>query len=285
LKERFLEKENTYFAWTLTISVGAHLTFFLIIFGLTVFQINYKKLTPISSIRIVSVRPVSQSPSQIKTVAPPRPVIKKPIVKQPALKPPEKNKIIEKKKIDTKKVEKPKAPEKEKKVVYKKDETKPQPKSTPLPIPPSPPQPEPQAVSSGAQNPPPSSFQNIPSNYPGATSSLNPEIPGSPAGAFSIGGANLPEYYAANARLKIMSHFNVPSHLKNTEAKCKVSFDVARNGTISGIKIEESSGNPILDTSAIRAIEETESLAPLPDEFKGSSLHVFVTFDFSYDFN
>jgi protein TonB len=100
--------------------------------------------------------------------------------------------------------------------------------------------------------------------------------------AMSPGDISIPEYYVGNARLLIMSHFNVPSYLRNTDAQCRVSFTVLRDGSITNIKIDKSSGNGILDMVALRAIQDTGSLAPLPDEIKNPSLNVVVTFDFNY---
>jgi periplasmic protein TonB len=59
-----------------------------------------------------------------------------------------------------------------------------------------------------------------------------------------------------------------------------VEFKIARDGTISGIGLAQSSGNPDVDRSAIRAVEASNPLGPLPSDYSGSSVSVSFYFDF-----
>lgn len=58
-----------------------------------------------------------------------------------------------------------------------------------------------------------------------------------------------------------------------------VQFDIMRDGTIAHVKLSSSSGDPEADRSAIRAVEASNPLAPLPPDYRGSSISVNVSFD------
>ncbi len=60
-----------------------------------------------------------------------------------------------------------------------------------------------------------------------------------------------------------------------------VQFDIMRDGTIAHVKLSGSSGDPEADRSAIRAVEASNPLAPLPSDYRGSSISVNVSFDLS----
>jgi protein TonB len=59
-----------------------------------------------------------------------------------------------------------------------------------------------------------------------------------------------------------------------------LSFTIARDGTISNVEIKQSSGIPTLDRSAHRAILASNPLAPLPSDYRGSSVTVSFYFEF-----
>ena len=60
-----------------------------------------------------------------------------------------------------------------------------------------------------------------------------------------------------------------------------VTFVVHRNGSVSDPRIEQSSGVPSLDLSAIQAVERVGAFGPLPAGYSGSS--VSVAYTFTYD--
>lgn len=53
-----------------------------------------------------------------------------------------------------------------------------------------------------------------------------------------------------------------------------VSFQIQRNGTITGIDISQSSGSPAFDFAGLRAVHLSSPLPPLPASFTGDSLGV-----------
>ena len=60
-----------------------------------------------------------------------------------------------------------------------------------------------------------------------------------------------------------------------------VTFTVHRDGSVSDPRIEQSSGVPSLDLSAIQAVERVNAFGPLPAGYVGSS--VSVAYTFTYD--
>ncbi len=59
-----------------------------------------------------------------------------------------------------------------------------------------------------------------------------------------------------------------------------VEFDILSNGTITNVKLTQSSGIPEVDRSAERAVIASSPLAPLPQTYTKSSVHVNFYFDF-----
>ena len=66
-----------------------------------------------------------------------------------------------------------------------------------------------------------------------------------------------------------------------TEAKrVYLTFDIARDGHPSNVQIEQSSGVPSLDQSAVRALQRIDSFGPLPTDYSGSKVSVEFWFDY-----
>ena len=59
-----------------------------------------------------------------------------------------------------------------------------------------------------------------------------------------------------------------------------VTFDIARDGHPSNVQIEQSSGVPSLNNSAIQAVQRVDSFGPLPTEYSGSKVSVEFWFDY-----
>lgn len=59
-----------------------------------------------------------------------------------------------------------------------------------------------------------------------------------------------------------------------------VTFDIDRSGHPSHIEIEQSSGVPSLDTSALQAVQRVQSFEPLPPDYSGSKVSVEFWFDY-----
>jgi protein TonB len=59
-----------------------------------------------------------------------------------------------------------------------------------------------------------------------------------------------------------------------------ILFDIARNGIPSNVRIEQSSGIPSLDQSAVRALQRIDTFGPLPPGYSGSYVSVEFWFDY-----
>ncbi len=59
-----------------------------------------------------------------------------------------------------------------------------------------------------------------------------------------------------------------------------ITFEINRSGSPGSIRVEQSSGIPSLDQSALRALQRIDTFGPLPPEYGGS--HVAVEFWFDY---
>jgi protein TonB len=60
----------------------------------------------------------------------------------------------------------------------------------------------------------------------------------------------------------------------------KIKFTIQRNGTVGSASIENSSGNAVLDTAALRAVLATRTLPPLPDQYPNPTLGVHLQFEY-----
>jgi len=59
-----------------------------------------------------------------------------------------------------------------------------------------------------------------------------------------------------------------------------VTFDIKRDGHPTNIQIEQSSGVPSLDQSAVRALERIDTFGPLPPDYSESKVSVEFWFDY-----
>ena len=62
--------------------------------------------------------------------------------------------------------------------------------------------------------------------------------------------------------------------------KNTVKFVIMRDGTLTGIEVEESAGQ-LLDIASQRALQYTKQVSPLPREFTGNSLTIHLIFEYS----
>ena len=92
-----------------------------------------------------------------------------------------------------------------------------------------------------------------------------------------VSGFCCPEY-VGDMRDRIIKNWN-----QNQRASGIVimKYIIQRNGQITDIEIGTSSGNPVLDLAAQRALINTRMLAPLPSAFSGQRLPVELTFEYT----
>ncbi len=59
-----------------------------------------------------------------------------------------------------------------------------------------------------------------------------------------------------------------------------VTFDINRTGQPKNVQIEQSSGIPSLDQSAVRALQRIDTFGPLPSDYSGNKVSVEFWFDY-----
>jgi periplasmic protein TonB len=66
----------------------------------------------------------------------------------------------------------------------------------------------------------------------------------------------------------------------STAQRVYITFDVARDGHPFNVRVEQSSGVPSLDTSAVRALQRIDTFGTLPPDYSGSKISVEYWFDY-----
>jgi protein TonB len=59
-----------------------------------------------------------------------------------------------------------------------------------------------------------------------------------------------------------------------------LTFDITRDGRPVNVQVEQSSGIPVLDQSAVRALQRIDTFGPLPADYTGNKVSVEFWFDF-----
>ena len=59
-----------------------------------------------------------------------------------------------------------------------------------------------------------------------------------------------------------------------------VTFDIKRDGQPTNVQIEQSSGVPSLDQSAVRALQRIDTFGPLPPDYSAGKVSVEFWFDY-----
>ena len=66
----------------------------------------------------------------------------------------------------------------------------------------------------------------------------------------------------------------------NTAQRVYIYFEITRSGAPTSIRVEQSSGIPSLDQSALRALQRIDTFGPLPPEYSGRYVAVEFWFDY-----
>jgi periplasmic protein TonB len=117
-----------------------------------------------------------------------------------------------------------------------------------------------------------------------------------PFGTFSAGGAkggfgfsggggdfgNRYSWYVKVVQQKVSENwlkYEIDPRVTNAQ-RVYLTFDITRSGQPSNVQVEQSSGVPSLDQSAVRAIQRIDTFGPLPPDYSGSKVSVEFWFDF-----
>lgn len=88
----------------------------------------------------------------------------------------------------------------------------------------------------------------------------------------------IPLDYLENIRRILQKKWKLPEE-RNYSLTAYVSFTLKRDGTITDVFIEKSSGVKSFDESALKAIQDTQRLQPLPSTYQSDYLIVTVKFN------
>src|SRR6202023_2539500 len=65
-----------------------------------------------------------------------------------------------------------------------------------------------------------------------------------------------------------------------TAQRVYITFDIARDGHPGNVRVDQSSGVPSLDISAVRALQRIDTFGPLPPDYSGAKISVKYWFDY-----
>jgi TonB family protein len=85
-------------------------------------------------------------------------------------------------------------------------------------------------------------------------------------------------WYLTQMNQRIHEHWDPRAE---TPAQVIVAFTIQRNGLLTDIQLERSSGYSALDIAAQRSLATTRQLTPLPAEFPNPTLRVHLTFQYT----
>ena len=161
-------------------------------------------------------------------------------------------------------------------------ETKAPVKTTP---PPKPPKPAAQPKATRAPEPPPSNA--VPYGQGGRPALAYGQFStGAGAAGIGFGDATFGDRYSwyVDAITRAISQNWLKSLVDTRLARAPrvyLTFDIGRNGKVSGVDVQQSSGIPSLDRSAQRAVLASDPLPALPPDYRGSTVNVVFYFEYS----
>ncbi len=79
---------------------------------------------------------------------------------------------------------------------------------------------------------------------------------------------------------KISRNWRNPYRGEEESVLCTIYFRILRDGTVTGLKLEKSSGISVFDRAALRAVMSSSPLPQLPPDYAES--HLTVHLDFEY---
>jgi protein TonB len=129
--------------------------------------------------------------------------------------------------------------------------------------------------------------QGGPPNVPYSNSNANFALSPSTAAGLNLGGPSggfgqLYPWYVQAVQRRISSNWLQATVNPTIQwaPRAVIDFEILRDGTIANIQLVQSSGYPSVDASAVRAIQASSPLNPLPGAYSGSYVNVEFWFDF-----
>jgi periplasmic protein TonB len=89
-------------------------------------------------------------------------------------------------------------------------------------------------------------------------------------------------WYVRQVQQKVSQNwlkYEIDPNISNAK-RVYITFDIDRSGRPANVQVEQSSGVPTLDTSAVRALQRIDTFGPLPNDYGGSRVSVEFWFDY-----
>jgi periplasmic protein TonB len=89
-------------------------------------------------------------------------------------------------------------------------------------------------------------------------------------------------WYVQGVQRKVSENwlkYEIDPNISNAR-RVYIYFEITRGGAPSNIRVEQSSGIPSLDQSAIRALQRIDTFGPLPNDYAGNRVSVEFWFDY-----
>lgn len=86
-------------------------------------------------------------------------------------------------------------------------------------------------------------------------------------------------YYFHQMLERIGENWEDPTYARAKKRTATVFFVIERDGRLTEVKLERSSGDGTFDESCVRAVLVTGKLPPLPDEFTAGRLKIHLEFE------
>jgi protein TonB len=110
-------------------------------------------------------------------------------------------------------------------------------------------------------------------------------VPNAKGGFGFTGGGDFGSRYAYYVRIvqqKVSDNwlkYEIDPSITNAR-RVYITFDIDRSGRPTNVQLEQSSGVPSLDISAVRALQRIDTFGPLPNDYSGSRVSVEFWFDY-----
>ncbi len=89
-------------------------------------------------------------------------------------------------------------------------------------------------------------------------------------------------WYVRNVQQKVSQNwlkYEIDPNIANAR-RVYITFDIDRSGRPTNVQVEQSSGVPSLDISAVRALQRIDTFGALPDTYRGNRVSVEFWFDY-----
>lgn len=83
--------------------------------------------------------------------------------------------------------------------------------------------------------------------------------------------------YIEEMKSRIYANWN---QQQGARGSVDIKFIIRRDGMLTAIAVDKSSGNPLLDLESRRAVIVTQRISPLPEQFTRPTLTVYLTFEY-----